>query len=33
MQKQDHAPGEPCWVTLATTDPHAVADLYQRLLG
>ena len=33
MQKQDHAPGETCWVTLATTDPQAVADFYQRLLG
>jgi uncharacterized protein len=30
---QDHAPGEPCWVTLATVDPQAVVPFYQRLLG
>ncbi|MDQ1423328.1 MAG: uncharacterized protein QOD72_826 [Acidimicrobiaceae bacterium] len=30
---QHHAPGEPCWGTLATTDPQAVVPFYQRLLG
>ena len=33
MQHQDHSPGEPCWVTLATADPQAVVPFYQRLLG
>jgi predicted enzyme related to lactoylglutathione lyase len=33
MQNQAEAPGEPCWVTLATADPQAVAPFYQRLLG
>jgi predicted enzyme related to lactoylglutathione lyase len=33
MQHQDHAPGDPCWVTLATDDPQAVVPFYERLLG
>jgi predicted enzyme related to lactoylglutathione lyase len=33
MQHQEHAAGEPCWVTLATADPQAVFPFYQRLLG
>jgi predicted enzyme related to lactoylglutathione lyase len=30
---QHHAPGEPCWATLATADPQAAVPFYQRLLG
>ncbi len=32
-ERSEHAPGEFCWVDLATSDPGAAAKLYGELLG